>query len=253
MSDHQFTTPRPVDLKVTIPAGRIVVDTVDGGESTIVVDGDERLVEQTTVEQRGDEIVVDFHGKRGFWGINISIGEFSLGAGRLEIRATVPHSSSARLQSASADTTVNGRLAKLETKSASGDVRVPGEIEGEAIIKSVSGDVRMARVGGDLRAQSVSGDVKVDFVGGSVVAKSVSGDLRIESMRQGHAEVTSISGDVQIGIASGSGVDVDANSVSGDLTSEVALGDSPDSTGGGPTVVVRGKTVSGDFRVFRAA
>jgi DUF4097 and DUF4098 domain-containing protein YvlB len=253
MLDYQFATPRPVELKVSIPAGRVVVETIEGAESTIVVEGDEKLVEQTTVEQRGDEIVVDFQGKRGFWGINISIGDFTLGAGRLEVRATVPHSSSARLQSASADTTVAGRLAKLETKSASGDVRVTGEIEGAAIIKSVSGDVRISRIGGDLRAQSVSGDVKVDYVGGSVVAKSVSGDLRVESMRQGHAEVTSISGDVQIGIAAGSGVDVDANSVSGDLTSEVALGDAPDNAGDGPTVVVRGKTVSGDFRVFRAA
>ncbi|HTZ05066.1 MAG TPA: DUF4097 family beta strand repeat-containing protein [Gaiellaceae bacterium] len=253
MSDYRFPTPRPVELKVTIPAGDIDLETVDGDESVIELDGDERLVEQTTVEQRGDTIVVDFHGKRGLLGINISIGDFSFGAGRLRVRAKVPHSSVAKLASASADTRVRGTLASIETKTASGDLRVHGEIEGAAIVKTVSGDATLERIGGDLRVQSVSGDVKVERVGGSVVAKSVSGDLRVEAMTQGHAEVTSVSGDVQIGIAVGSGVDVDANSVSGDLSSEVALADRPDEAGAGPMVVVRGKTVSGDFRVFRAA
>ena len=253
MSDYQFTTPRPVGLKVSIPAGRIVVDTVDGGESTIVVDGDERLVAETTVEQRGDEIVVDFHGKRGFWGINISIGDFSLGGGTLTVRASVPHASKARLNGASADMTVGGRLASLDVKTVSGDLRATGEIDGPTAVKTVSGDVDVERVGGELRVQSVSGDVTAKSVGGSLVAKSVSGDLRIESISEGHAEATSISGDVEIGIAVGSAVDVDANSVSGDLASEVPLADAPVDNGGGPTVVVRGKTVSGDFRVFRAA
>src|SRR4029077_1613023 len=105
-------------------------------------------------------------GKRGFLGVNITIGDLSFGAGDLTVRASIPHSSKARLTSASADVSVSGTLESLETKSASGDVRVTGEIEGAAVIKSVSGDVRLARVGGDLRAQSVSGDVKAEFVGG---------------------------------------------------------------------------------------
>jgi hypothetical protein len=41
--------------------------------------------------------------------------------------------------------------------------------------------------------------------------------------------------------------------VSGDLDSAVALGNEADfGEGGGPTLVVRGKTVSGDFRIVRA-
>jgi len=42
--------------------------------------------------------------------------------------------------------------------------------------------------------------------------------------------------------------------VSGDLSSEVPLGSDAGSAGGdGPMLVVRGKSVSGDFRVFRAS
>ena len=253
MSEQHFQTPGLRGLEITIPAGDVDVTTIDGDESHVVVEGDEKLVEQTIVELRGDQLVVDFHGKRGMLGITIAVGDFSFGGGRLHVRVRVPHGVKARLATASADMTLHGRFAALETKSASGDLAVNGEIESHAVVKTVSGDVRLGPVGGDVRIQSVSGDVGLRSTGGSLVAKSVSGDLRVESIRAGHAELTSISGDIEVGIAAGSSVDVDASSVSGDLSSEVPLASAPGEGESGPVVVVRGKTVSGDFKVARAA
>ena len=110
-----------------------------------------------------------------------------------------------------------------------------------------------------MSAQTVSGDLRIGPVEGSADTKTVSGDIRFQSVTAGDVRFTSVSGDVEIGIAHGSAVDVDAGSTSGDLSSEVPLASEPqpgDIAGEGdpgpPTVVLRGRTVSGDVKVFRA-
>ena len=253
MAEHRFTTPEPVELEVKIPVGDIEIETVDGDESVITLEGSEKLIEQTTVELQGRKLIVEYRGKRGH-GITISIGDFGWGSGgKLRVHATVPHDSSATLMNAASDMALRGRFASLDTKTASGDLVVTGDIAGNADLKTVSGDVKLQKVGGDLDVKSVSGDLRADAVGGSVSVKSVSGDVRVESVHAGNVTVQSVSGDIEVGIAPGTNLDVDAGSVSGDLASEVPLGSDPATGGDGPTVVVRGRTVSGDFKVFRAA
>jgi hypothetical protein len=252
MAEHRFHTPDGVELEVSIPAGTIDVETVDGEESVVVLEGDERLIDQTRVELHGRRLLVSFRGRKPF-GITISIGDFSFGSGRLRVRASVPHGGDAKTTTASADTNLTGRFASLETKTASGDLTLRGEVAGNAVVKTVSGDVRLERIGGSLRCQGVSGDVDVAWVGHEAELKTVSGDVRLGSVREGDASFTSVSGDVEIGIAPGSFLDVDAGSVSGDLSSEVPLASTHEGNGAGPTVVLRGKTVSGDVKVFRAA
>jgi DUF4097 and DUF4098 domain-containing protein YvlB len=254
MTEHLFHTPGPVDLDVDVVVGEIQVETIDGDESFVNVTGNEKLVEQTEVRLDGNRLVVKLKGKKPF-GITISIGDFNFvqhGANGLNVAVQVPHASGASLTTASADMKLKGRYRTLDAKSASGDVAVTGEIEGDATVKSVSGDVRVGPVGGDLRVQTVSGDVLASSVNGSVESKTVSGDARFDAVREGKITAQSVSGDIEIGVAAGTSLDVDAGYVSGDLSSEVPLGSQPGDAGDGPVLVVRGKTVSGDFRVFRA-
>ena len=251
MLDQTFTTPLPLALEVGIPSGDIEIETVEGEESHVIIDGDERLLSEVEVNQDGNRITVSYRGKAKF---GFSLAPFTLvWDNSLKVRARVPHGADLKVKTASADVKVDGRLGALALNGVSGDIRVRGEVSGDATLKTVSGDAQLDAVGGDLTIQSVSGDLRSGPVEGSVEAKTVSGDIRLDAIREGDMRFTSVSGDVEIGIATGSLLDVDAGSTSGDLSSEVPLASEPGGNGnGGPKVVVRGKTVSGDVRIFRS-
>jgi DUF4097 and DUF4098 domain-containing protein YvlB len=253
MIEQSFHTPLPLTVEVSIPSGDIDVETTDGEETSLTVDGDERMLEHVEVRHDGNRVSVTLRDKSKL-GFSFSLGSIVFGNGGLRVQARVPHGAGVKVKTASADSKVTGHLRTLDVNGVSGDVRVRGEVAEDATVRTVSGDIDLERVDGDVSVQTVSGDLRVRAVAGSADTKSVSGDIRLEALTAGEARFSSVSGDIEIGIASGSLLDVDAGSTSGDLSSEVPLATEPPSgeEAAAPTVILRGRTVSGDVRVFRA-
>jgi DUF4097 and DUF4098 domain-containing protein YvlB len=245
MTEQHFATPQPVRLQVTVAAGEIRITTVDAEHSTVTLDGQQKLIDATRVELLGDRLHIEQRRKS-------HIGWFGRLEESLHVQVQVPHYSKVEIVTASSDAILHGAFGGLAMKSASGDVIVTGELAGDAAVKTVSGDVRLPMLTGDLAVQTVSGDVIAESVDGSLLVRSVSGDVRVGSLREGKVNVQSVSGDVELGIASGTKIDLDAASASGDVSSEVPLSNMP-SEDAGPAIVIRSNTVSGDFRLFRAA
>jgi hypothetical protein len=264
-----FDTPGPLLVSITCPVGEVVVGTHDGPTARVEVvalkndDQTREAVADTLVELRsagdGHELVIE---------VPKRTGSFFGREPRIRVEVTAPHASSLGFATASADVTATGRFTTVRGKTASGDVTVTeaedvrlesasgdvrvDEVRGEASLKSVSGDVKAGRVGGPLDASVVSGDLRVGSAERGGSANAVSGDIDLVAVGEGEVEVRTVSGDVTVGIREGSRVHVDVTTVSGDLRSDLALDDAPNG-GDGPLVDVRGRTVSGDLRVRRAA
>lgn len=244
MTEQHFTTLGPVKLEVKFAGGSLRVSTTDHQESTVTLEGSQKVLDATRVELIGERLVIQQR-RRGFT-------FFDRVDSTLVIHAQVPVSSHVDIATASGDATLEGTFGALQMKSASGELSVAGDVTGDVRVETVSGRVRLPHVGGDLTARSVSADVSADSVDGSASVRSVSGRLHVGALREGTTTVQSVSGSVDLGIAPGTSIDIDAVSASGELTSEIPLGDASDGADG-PTVVIRGHTVSGDVRVFRAA
>jgi Putative adhesin len=245
---ERFETPGPITLDLRSPTGEVEIFTGETVETTVELEplGGERsreAIERARVELVGDELLVDLEGERR------RFFTFMRGAD-VGIRVRCPHGTRLRVSVVSADVRAHGRYGSSEIRTVSGDLLL-GEFDGEVGARSVSGDLAVERVAGPARLESVSGDVRLDTAGSSVRAKTVSGDLNLNSVREGEVDVQTISGDARIAVERGSQLHIDASSLSGDLDSDLEVTDVP-GEGEGPRLEIRGKSVSGDFRVTRA-
>jgi hypothetical protein len=109
--------------------------------------------------------------------------------------------------------------------SVSGNVMV-NQVQGELRANSVSGNVKVSRVTGSVKANSVSGNVEVGEVNGRASAQSVSGDVEVEiNSLDGteSMEFTSVSGNVRVKLPGNLDADVKLSTMSGDLKTDFPL------------------------------
>ncbi len=271
-----FETPGAVSLRIRIPSGRVVIGTTDEPQTEVelvpIGRRGEDAIEQIQIsheERSGRHVITVEQRNRIQWGpIQISWG------GDVEVRVNCPVGTELELSGASTDLRAEGTYGKVSARTASGDIRL-GEVNGKLEVKTASGDVKLERVEsdnatlatvsgdvevghaeGDLKLRTVSGDVELGVARGPVTISTTSGDVKLESLEAGELRIQSVSGDARIGVGRGTRIWVDASSLSGDLTSELTMGDDTpveeDQDQPRDIVPVHVKTVSGDVLIVRA-
>ena len=125
-------------------------------------------------------------------------------------------------------------------------------VEGRAQVDSASGDVEIQHVG-SAKMNSASGDIRIDAAALGADVNTASGDVELRSVRAGEVKINSASGDVEVGIAKDRRLWVEAQSLSGETSSELELeSGAPIESDEGPLVELRARTLSGDISVTRA-
>jgi hypothetical protein len=211
--------------------GEVTVEPSSDGSTTIELSGTSRnaeeLISQSQIEARGDQIlVVVSKPRRRFGRVVISRDE------AVAVRLKVPASTS------------------LNITTVSGDVRSSAECD-DTRVTSVSGDVEIYGTINDGLVTTVSGELIIDASFADLTTKSVSGDMRITAHGGRSLTASSVSGDIDVFIRPGLGIDIDAKTLSGELESSIPL----DGQTGNERVPLKivGKTISGDINVRRAS
>lgn len=269
-----FDTPTPVHLFVENGSGSIVIATSDRTGTEVRVSGSR--ASEATIHVEGDRVsVLAPKNRTGFFG----------GDQQLHIEIDAGEGSHLVVKSGSADLSTTGRLGTVRVKSGSGDVLID-QIDGAAVIDTGSGDIRVAGIASELRIRSGSGDVtlartgaaasissgsgdirirdaqgpvvvktgsgdlEIDEAGADVASTTGSGDFTVRAAHRGRISAKGASGDVRVGVPSGTPVWTDVSTLTGHITSTLQAVGEPEP--GADHVEVRVTTVSGDIALVPA-
>lgn len=266
---NTFDTPAPIDLFVELGSGRIVTTATETDRTEIAITGPR--ADEFTVEQDGNRIrVIAPKSRLGFFGGNDDH----------VIEATLPTGSDLETRCGSADVACTGTYGAVHITSGSGDIRLD-DTTGATTVKSGSGDVRIQTTGNDLQIKSGSGDVSLGETHGLVGVSTGSGDVSLQHARattvvktgsgdlsvveadqdvslstasgdltvgrasRGKITAKNVSGDVRVGIVTGTPVWTDVSSTTGRVRSNLHSAGKP--AEGQDYVELRATSVTGDI------
>ena len=115
-------------------------------------------------------------------------------------------------------TIIKVRVPNHSFHSASADLRIRVPRDSELDISGVSSEVVVANVEGELMAKTVSGNVRADVFGRDTEIKTVSGDMTLRLSPSHSIRLRSTSGDIGLEGKLTKGGNIDAETVSGELT-----------------------------------
>jgi hypothetical protein len=204
-----------------LPAGEVEIRGTDGEVATVRDTTGRPLGERFDIVTGADSLELTARAKFGF---TIAIGSRSLGTGPTpNLVVEVPRGATVSVEGASADIKAVGIAGPKRFRTASGDLVLDG-VSGDLQIDAVSGDARIEADGAlDARVRSVSGDV---WLRAPRLTRfemtTTSGDMHIDAELSGNGpySIKSISGDATI--VARAGIQVEAQTITGDLSSNVA-------------------------------
>lgn len=232
-------------------SGEITIKGVEGDTVRVrSLDGERALGEQFNIET-GDGYV-ELRQRDQF-----SFGKLFTRGDSPEIAVEVPHGAAVSVEAASAEIQASDLDGKKQFRTASGELRLT-RFAGVVDAQTVSGDIDLdGQAPLELQVKSISGDVRVRVPKlKRLDMGSTSGDLWLDAelVGDGPFSIRSISGDATI--VGRSGFKVEAETITGDLSSELAH--KRESSPGrrvlivgrpGPTLAFR--SVSGDLQIVQ--
>jgi hypothetical protein len=219
-------------VQVSTSSGDIDVRGTDGDTVRITTqDPDDASALDLYVVEAGDGYVRVRSPRGGFIGVDIGAFKWGRrigGGGGTDLVVEVPRGARGEFATVSGDLHAGGLSGEQRYRTVSGDVELE-EVEGAIDLDGTSGDVRL-RASGSVRLdlRTVSGDIAARAgVVERLALQTMSGDMRIEAALAPSHEHTieTVSGDTRL--ITGSGLTIEARTVSGDIRSDV-----PHRTGG---------------------
>ncbi|TPG67369.1 DUF4097 family beta strand repeat-containing protein [Hymenobacter nivis] len=111
----------------------------------------------------------------------------------------------------------------LRLSTITGDLDLQ-DLTGEITAKTVSGDLQFAGLSGAVTARTISGDANVAHRGPRAVnVKTVSGDVKLTTENSSATDVASVSGDVDVRWPAAEGADLNLRSITGEVYADPAV------------------------------